>query len=216
MTDELSSRARALLTEIAGSAPELNAPVAVEVARRRVRRRRTSVLLGAAAMCVVLVAAWVAAPRAGADRSPSEGYPQAVGAVPGPPGRSCSEMYSLDALRSRAFAFDGELVSIQPLDDERAAAAPFKATLATLVVHEWFSGGEGERVEVEMLLPAAGTGATVEPPPVELGSRLLVSGELRAGGTSNEVRVAFGCGFTRYYDEATASQWRQLRPGAAG
>jgi hypothetical protein len=42
-----------------------------------------------------------------------------------------------------------------------------------------------------------------------MGSRLLVSGEPRWGGTPLEDPIAWGCGFTRYYDSGTAKSWKQ-------
>lgn len=46
------------------------------------------------------------------------------------------------------------------------------------------------------------------PPSYGVGTRLLVSGEPRWGGT-DPLRDAFawGCGFTRYYDAQAATDW---------
>lgn len=45
-------------------------------------------------------------------------------------------------------------------------------------------------------------------PSYGLGTRLLVSGEPRWGGGALTDAMAWGCGFTRYYDKATADNWR--------
>lgn len=58
----------------------------------------------------------------------------------------------------------------------------------------------GSTVVVDLQAPARSYG---------LGSRLLVSGEPRWGGTALEDAIAWGCAFTRYYDPATANSWRR-------
>jgi len=45
-----------------------------------------------------------------------------------------------------------------------------------------------------------------------VGTRLLVSGEPRWGGAPLTDAIAWGCGFTRYYDPATADAWRNAMP----
>jgi hypothetical protein len=42
------------------------------------------------------------------------------------------------------------------------------------------------------------------------GSRLLVSGEARWGGSPLEHPIAWGCGFSRNYDPETATTWRDV------
>ncbi len=41
-----------------------------------------------------------------------------------------------------------------------------------------------------------------------VGSRLLVSGEARWGGSPLEDPIGWGYGFSRYYDPETATAWR--------
>ena len=66
-------------------------------------------------------------------------------------------------------------------------------------------GGTGDTVTV-----AIPVGASIDPgpPTFRVGTRLLVSGRGRNEGTSGQTVVAWGCGFTRYYDPATADSWR--------
>lgn len=40
-----------------------------------------------------------------------------------------------------------------------------------------------------------------------VGTRLLVSGGPRWGGPPLRDAIAWGCGFTRYYDPQTAADW---------
>lgn len=76
----------------------------------------------------------------------------------------------------------------------------------TFEVREWFAGGRGERVTVD-LQPVGGL---EDPGPAYgVGSRLLVSGEARWGGAPMKAPIAWGCGFTRYHDAATATAWRE-------
>ena len=73
-------------------------------------------------------------------------------------------------------------------------------------MREWFAGGRGETVTVD-LQPAGGL---EDPGPAYgVGSRLLVSGEARWGGVPLAAPIAWGCGFTRYHDAATATAWRE-------
>ena len=56
---------------------------------------------------------------------------------------------------------------------------------------------------------AAPGAATVESTPYyEIGSRLLVSGEPRFGGSPMTDPVAWACGFTRWYTPADARTWQ--------
>lgn len=91
--------------------------------------------------------------------------------------------------------------------DLRRTAVETKAV--TFVVHEWFSGGDGPQVTVDMGGPESG-GAPELDPVYEVGTRLLVTGEPRWGGSPLQDAIAWGCGFTHYYDAQTASVWRDV------
>jgi len=43
-----------------------------------------------------------------------------------------------------------------------------------------------------------------------VGTRLLVSGAEHSNGDASSPPAAAGCGFTRYYDDATAETWRTV------
>lgn len=122
---------------------------------------------------------------------------------------SCVEEYTADAVRDRYFAFDGVVVRIGPSVTERSDSLGPELAGVTFAVQEWFRGGSGGTVTVDMPPPADGVrSSSVDGPAYGVGSRLLVSGEDRWGGTGLEDPIAWMCGFTRYYDEATAASWR--------
>ena len=131
-----------------------------------------------------------------------------TGPLPGGGDASCVESYSPQALSGRSFAFDGIVVRIGASVSDRGDGGDLNLPGVTFVVREWFSGGQGDTVTVDM------QGAAVEPASLELGdaydvgSRLLVSGEPRWGGSPLAQPIAWACGFSRYYDAETAAAWR--------
>lgn len=128
------------------------------------------------------------------------------GAVPLAGVASCVETYGLPALAQRAFAFDGTVASI--VGDPRALARGGLPgyVFVTFSVHEWFRGGSGTTVTVDLFGPAVNVGHETS---YRAGTRLLVSGEPRYGGGPLRDPIGWGCGFTRYYDQATATAWGQ-------
>ena len=60
---------------------------------------------------------------------------------------------------------------------------------------------------IDMSPPSESPRLSEAPPSYEVGTRLLVSGESRYGEGISKDGVAWGCGFTRYYDTETASAW---------
>lgn len=110
----------------------------------------------------------------------------------------CVEQYSPAAVSQRAFAFDGVVVDIGSGISDRGDASDLGLAGVTFEVREWFSGGRGSTVTVDMQSSAKSYG---------IGSRLLVSGEPRWGGPALADAIAWGCEFTRYYDPATADSW---------
>jgi hypothetical protein len=221
MTDQLESELRLLFAEESEQAPA--AVALANGARRRVRQRRQSRLAWGAG---ALVAASVAA-VAGLGGGPLNGSPareQAVahspesrptGALPGGEMADCVYAYSPPLLRDRAFAFDGTVISIGPAHTDRPGSI-LHVVGATFAVSEWFVGGSGPTVTIDMTAPG-GTPRVGESPPAygelppdyEIGSRLLVSGAHRWDGTTMADAIAWGCGFTRYYDKSTADSWRE-------
>ncbi|QIG42952.1 hypothetical protein G5V58_09425 [Nocardioides anomalus] len=130
------------------------------------------------------------------------GRPEAGGAE-----ASCVESYSPEAVAGRAFAFDGVVTDLGRSVTDRDGEADLGFPGVTFEVREWFAGGEGDTVTVDL----QGTGA--EPTEgdaamYDIGSRLLVSGEPRWGGAPLDAPIAWACGFTRAHDAATAADWR--------
>jgi hypothetical protein len=95
------------------------------------------------------------------------------------------ELYSLETLANRAFAFDGTVEAIE-------------GTLVTFRVNEWYRGGEGDTVTLDggtLLGITAGSDTALEP-----GGRYLVAGD---------ETFAWGCGFTQPYDAEVAGEWAE-------
>ncbi len=136
-----------------------------------------------------------------ADTPVSQGGPLPVGDAD-----SCVESYSPETLQNRDFAFDGIVVRIGPSVSDRGDDGDLNLAGITFEVREWFVGGDAEEVTVD--LQSVGEGTAEEDLPFQVGARLLVSGEPRWGGAPLDSPIAWGCGFSRYYDEETATAWR--------
>lgn len=207
-----------LLERVEAESPSLRASVET-IARRaatRRRRRRNAAWLGAAAL--VAAAALVPQLSGGPDEfggiadpsvsknpsatpsaDPRRGETKMDGAF------ACVETYSPSSLPNRGFAFDGTISSIgRPGDD------PMDMGLlpVTFDVHEWFVGGQENPATVSMYQPQPASDD--RPASYSVGTRLLVSGEPAEpnGAPVLGDAIAWGCGFTRYYDEDTADSWR--------
>jgi len=126
---------------------------------------------------------------------------------------SCVEAYEPERpiAQQAVFAFDGVVTDIAtPGVSNRPGYGELDLVSVTFRVEEWFAGGTGPEVTVDMYPPlkenegrsedTAGSYAT--------GSRLLVSGSPRWGGAPLDDPIAWLCGFTQYYDEEVADAWR--------
>lgn len=114
---------------------------------------------------------------------------------------------------NRDFAFDGTVMSIGPGTTNWPGPGRGDLDLAsvTFQVNEWFTGGDGDTVAVDMGAPT--DGEMQQAATYEVGTRLLVSGEPRWGGAPLDRAIAYGCGgFTRYYEASMAEEWRQGTP----
>ena len=120
---------------------------------------------------------------------------------------SCVESYSPGAIAGRDFAFDGTIERIGDGTTDRPDSARLNYSGVTFAVTNWYIGGQGPSVTVAMPPPGGGARLHEEPPTYEVGTRLLVSGASRWGGSGLEDALAWGCGFTRYYDAQTAEAW---------
>ena len=173
----------------------------------RTRNRRIVVT----AIVLVLIAAVSAGTWFAGDRSPvgpeAQILSSRVGAVPGALVASCVETYDLVRLKNRAFAFDGTVTQTEVMKPPADGSGALDGYLTvTFHVNEWFRGGAQGTVTVDMIGPSMSPDQELS---YGVGSRLLVTGEPRFGGSPLNAAVAWGCGFTRYYDQATAASWRQ-------
>ncbi|WP_353952143.1 hypothetical protein V6K52_01490 [Knoellia sp. S7-12] len=110
------------------------------------------------------------------------------------------EEYTLAAVTNRAFAFDGVVIDIGDSVSDQGGEGDLGLPGVTFRVYQWFSGGEGRTFRVDLQAPSGSFG---------VGSRLLVSGESRWGEPDLAAAIAWGCGFTRYFDAKTAHAWEQ-------
>jgi hypothetical protein len=130
-----------------------------------------------------------------------------VGALPDGGAPSCVEQYTPQAVGHRAFAFDGTVTDIGTAEGTGANDLGYVAV--TFTVNEWYHGADTGTVTIDMASPEATSEETsVSGGSYAVGSRLLVSGEPRWGGGALDDAVAWGCGFTRYFDEQDADRWR--------
>jgi hypothetical protein len=221
MTEQLEHDLRRLFAEDADRAPT-RVPVIEKTARRAPHRWTSRAVWGAG----VLVAASVAglALLAGGWRvsTPSENAAAAsapssaplipdeqtddvpvsrTGALPGDATGMC-RIYSTRFLATLEAAFDGTVTAIEPARPSRIGRT--WVIPATFTVNEWFRGGSADTITVGLPLPAS----EADGPPVDVGTRLLVSGNTPGDAPADSTWRAWGCGYTRYYDEATADNWR--------
>lgn len=139
-----------------------------------------------------------------ARRNPTAGR---TGALPEGMAR-CVESYTPEAVTGRAFAFDGVVVDIGASVSDRGDEGDLNAPGVTFKVREWFSGGSADTVTVDVQVANTEFADRSDPGySFGIGSRLLVSGEQRWGGSPLDDPIAWGCGFSRYHDPETARAW---------
>ncbi len=221
MTEQLEHEVRRVFADDADRAPSASA--IVQEARRWARRRRNSRLawgagglIAASAVAVAMIGGgFLSEPPAGdqvatppvastlGHQQPGSGS----GALPDGGGTRCAETYSADAVKGRAFAFDGTVTAIAPGRTNRPSEGQLELVAVTFAVTEWFTGGPDATVTVDMVPPIEEQVVEDSPPTYEIGTRLLVSGEPRWGGSPLAGAIAWGCGFTRYYDASAAKSW---------
>lgn len=120
--------------------------------------------------------------------------------------------YTPETLGDAGFAFDGTVSSIESAPGlELAPGAILPQATVTFTAHEWFRAGAKPSITVTMTPPDGhGWMEDYAVPKYGVGTRLLVSGFSRARGAPLDDPVASGCSFTRYYDDATAAEWRAV------
>ena len=131
------------------------------------------------------------------------------GALPGEGQASCATEYSPGEVAQRAFAFSGTVRSTGPSRTNRDRVA-MPLVSATFHVDHWFAGGSGQTVTIDIVDPKRGVRSSAASPSYGIGTRLLVSGEHRWEVADPNDLLAWSCGFTRYYDTATATSWRAV------
>lgn len=216
MNDPIATALRDLFAEEADRAPTADADLARKT-RRRVRRRRTTFTVGAATLLAAATTVSVAltpdhstpaTPRAGTSgptAAPTHPAGQTRhGGLPGSGLASCAASYTIATLRQRAFAFDGTVIRIGEPITNLPGRAPLPLAGVTFSVNHWYRGGTAHDVTVDLAPPN-----TEQEPSYSTGTRLLVTGEPRWGGTPLNNPIAWACGFTRYWDPATAEVWRR-------
>lgn len=199
--------------------------VATKGRPRTTRQRHSRLALGTGALVVISVVG-VAAVGGGLRSGPPAGEhvvtaqvtsaalgnqqagAQPSGALGGGGAASCVEDYSPGAVAGRAFAFDGTVTAIDAGRTDRTGKGELDFVAATFTVTEWFAGGSDGTAIVDLPPPGELDTLYEVPPAYQIGSRLLVSGEPRWGGAPLADAIAWGCGFTRYYDKSTADSWR--------
>lgn len=143
----------------------------------------------------------------GAGGSGGAGGADPVGALPDGGAARCVERYTPQAVRHRAFAFDGTVTDIGTAEGTGVNDLGYVGVAFT--VNEWFHGADTATVTIDMASPEVTSEETsVSGGSYAVGTRLLVSGEPRWGGGQLDDAVAWGCGFTRYFDAQTADRWR--------
>jgi hypothetical protein len=188
---------------------------AFRAARLR-RRNRLTALVSLAAAAAVVAAIPVAAATLGGDRSPTTGQattsrgvmpnaeaPQRSGPVSMSEPAGCFDTYTpASAMANAAFAFDGTVKSVENVGS--STDLPSGDLMAVrFTVNAWYVGA-GDTNDVVVAL---GTSEQIDQAAgYEPGTRLLVSGDPLPSGSPEY--IAWGCGFTRYYDAETASQWK--------
>ena len=126
---------------------------------------------------------------------------------------SCGFPYSPEAVRDRAFAFDGTVISVETRVDPklstelpRSGSQSQGLSWVTFKVNQWFKGGQS--AEKSIWVPADASRGVW---PLEPGDRLLAAGEYRWGKPSEDP-LAWGCGFTRRYAPEAAGQRADAMP----
>ena len=179
--------------------------------RQSLRRRILTPAFAAIVTVPILLAALVVGAWLTGDRAPGRSATpvpiSSRGPVPGNLVADCVEIYGPTTLKHRAFAFDGTVTrtsAMQPPADGSGALDGYLTV--TFKVDQWFRGGDQATVTLDMIGPAINS---VQQMSYGIGTRLLVSGEPRFGGRPLQAAIAWGCGFTRYYDRDTAALWHQ-------
>ncbi len=222
MSTPIEQQLRELFAADAAAAPERGDLIDGALRKVRHHRRVRGAEIAGLAAAIVAIGSGLATGVSGqeAQRPPMAApshpashasLPTADPATPTGGGSSvstqCLQSYSPAALAGSSFAFDGTVTAIGPARSNRPGVALPLAGV-TFRVNQWFRGGSGPTVTVDMdVPPTANSWNDSSLPPYGIGTRLLVSGAPRWGGAPLDAAIAWGCGFTRSYDAQTAAEW---------
>jgi hypothetical protein len=156
------------------------------------RSRRTFALTAAAAAVAVAAAVGLVVGSVGRDTEARRAdaswlVAQGIG--------SCVERYSVDALASRGYAFEGVITDVAGPADPGSPDPADQTTTLTFDVVRWFWGGSGPSA-VRRTYSLASSAGELEG---SIGARLLVAGD---------EDFVWSCGFTQPATEAARSDYR--------
>jgi hypothetical protein len=211
MNEQLEQHLRGVFREDASHAPAFGV-TAGEVMRpvQRQRRVRWAMAGVGVSLAVAAVAAGSVLLPTPSDAPAGNGSANVAadrhGALPDSRNADCAFTGSPAEVAARPMSFDGTVTAVgAPITDQPTPEDGYLPV--TFAVNEWFRGGAGTSVTVAMRPPLAPGEVAGEPrPSYGVGTRLLVSGEQGAPALGG--MLANGCGFTRYYDQQTATAWR--------
>lgn len=194
----------ALVSELVSSSFPVNT-------RQPLRRRLLTPAFAGIVTVPIVIAAVVVGTWQTGDRAPGQsatpGTISSQGPLPSNLSADCVELYDLVTLKHRAFAFDGTVSRVTAMQSPAdGSGVPNEYLTVTFTVNEWFRGGDQSTVTLDMIRPLVSPDQEIS---YGVGTRLLVSGAPRFGGSPLQSAIAFGCGFTRYYDKGTAASWHQ-------
>lgn len=209
--------------EVQPASPETlaRAQLAVQEATAEQRRRPTLPVLSAAAVVVVVAVIGTLVVKPFGDDPPVAGD-QPTPAVSRPTASAprylddgvaqCAYGYTPQQLKKQPFAFDGTVVSIARPGTAYPNYLREMYSVVTFNVEEWFKPAGG--TEIQVLLqgptPARPDNDYVYGFPYTVGSRLLITGAVLDNISSSLVNeIAWNCHFSRFYDEASAREWRE-------
>ena len=157
------------------------------------RQRKSPLWIAAVAGVIALVVAFIGASLL--EDKPKEQVSTddgRTGAVTGEQATSgsCVELYDLDTLGNREFAFDGTVKEV-------------RSDRAEFTVNEWYRGGQGDEVSKGGATGSSGLTPEEEYPRVGLapGERFLVAGD---------GDFVWACGFTQPYTPQLAEDWKRV------
>lgn len=219
MTDQIERHLREVFSEDADQAP-VAGPLADRVVMRVRRQRRYRLACAASVSLAGMGAAAVFGGGLGglttSVETPVAASPGTTsvrhGIVPDSSLTDCMAANSPAAIAARTFSFDGTVLAISSGPTDQTVP---RYAAVTFTVNQWFRGDSGDTVTVNMMAPlAAGEVFSESGPSYGVGTRLLVSGEPRSGQSDLSGALAWGCGYTRYYDQQTADSWRAAITGS--